>query len=146
MWAELKRPSRSYPFGDQAEVSYKKKIVRAAVSRAWLASLDRPLPPHIKARPAGQSSLIKSLHNEGYSNWKGLSSVNGEMGLHPKHGTGGNNLRQKKSREWAREMERKYPDHFWKRGGATVIAKLEDVHPSTVRSAKRKLKQNEQAK
>ena len=68
------------------------------------------------------------------------------MGLHPNHGTGGNNLRQKKSLNWALKMAKKYPKLLWERNGASVIAKKEKIHASTVRRAKRKLKQNEQAK
>lgn len=125
---------------------YKKKLVRAAARRAWSVSLDRPVPPHIKAHSARKLLLAKSLYNEGYGNWKGLSPVGEELGLHPKHGTGGNNLRQEEALAWARKMAKKYPRHFWTRCGATFIAEREDVHSSTVRRAKRKLKQNEQAK
>lgn len=120
----------------------KKKIVRAAVRRAWLKSMDMTVPPHIKASKGKQSPLSKSLHSKGYGNW----IVGENMGLHPNHGTGGNNFRQKKSLTWALKIEKKYPALLWERTGASVIAKNENVHASTVRQAKRKLKQNEQAK
>ena len=128
---------------------YKKKLVKSAELRAKSDELDRLInsaPAHIKARSAKPSHLSKSLNDKFY-NWNGLSAIDGEnMGLHPNHGKGGNNLRKKMSLAWALKMAKKYPKLLWERNGASSIAKKENVHASTVRSAKRKLQQNEQAK
>lgn len=124
----------------------KEKIAKAAEHSAFLDKLDKA-PLYIKSRSVNPSNLPELKNAEGSYGWKGLVSTDeGNLGFHPKHGSGGNKRRQTNSIEWARKLAKDYPKLLWARNGASAIAKEENVHASTVRRAKRKLKQNEQAK